>query len=301
MKKTGILILAVLLIIALPYSYAHQVNVLRDRDLTAYFDGPIRHAAKETVTIYPSVKRDIEDVFGWKIDFRASVVLVSERKQFQRMARSTITAAFALPEKRLIVIDYSRMSTDPFNLEITLKHELCHLLLYSRIGHAMPRWFEEGVCQWASDGIGEIIMDQKRSLLNRAAFKRRFIPLDSLEKTFPSDREGLLLAYEESKSFVTYIISRFGKQGVLDVLFNMREGEKTNEAFLKALSVPLADLEIQWQNSLKKRATWFTFLSYHLYEILFALTALIAIYAFIKAMKKKREYSAEESQKNLFP
>ena len=301
MKKTGPLIIAVSLIIALPCAYAYQVHVLRHRELTVFFDAPLRHAANEVVRIYPVVKADIERVFGWKVDFKTSVLLVNQRKRFRQMARSTMTVAFALPEKRLMVIDYSRMNTHPFNLEITLKHELCHLLLHSRVNKAMPRWLEEGICQWASDGIGEIIMEQKRSLLNRAAFEGRFIPLDSLERVFPDDKEGLLLAYEQSKSFVAYIIRRFGKQGVLDVLEHMRGGKNTNQAVLKALSVPMADLERHWQGSLKKRATWFTFLSYNMYEILFALTALITIYAFIRTMKKKREYSTEEQEESILP
>ncbi len=288
MKKKSVFILSVTLLLVAKCSCAYQVSMLRDRALTVYYDASIFQAAKETVRVYPFVKEDLERVFGWKIDFKVSVVLVSETNRFQRMARSNMAAAYAVPEKNLMVIDYSRMLIDPFNLEVSLKHELCHLLIHSRIGRVVPRWLEEGVCQWASDGIGEIIMDQKRSFLNRAALKGRFIPLASLEKGFPSDREGLLLAYEQSKSFVNYIIRRFGRPSVLGILANMEEGGKPKEAFHKTLSVALADLEIQWQESIRKKITWFTFLSYHLYEILFALTALIAIYAFFRAVKKKK-------------
>ena len=92
------------------------------------------------------------------------------------MAGDPLVVAFAVPQRNLIVIDYSKMITHPLSLETTLKHELCHILLHEHIKtEILPRWLDEGLCQWASGGIGEIIMDQKRSRLNRAAFSREFI------------------------------------------------------------------------------------------------------------------------------
>ena len=44
----------------------------------------------------------------------------------------------------------------------------------------------------------------------------------------------------------------------------------------------------------------FTYLSYHLYEILFAVMALISVYAFIKVMMKKRAYKREETEEGPF-
>jgi hypothetical protein len=110
----------------------------------------------------------------------------------------------------------------------------------------------------------------------------------------------MLLAYEESKSFVTHIVSRFGKEGVLSVLEHMKKGESVDTAILSALSTPLDTLEEQWHNSLRKKMTWFTHLSYYLYEILFALMALISIYAFIKITVRKRAYMAEDTEDSLY-
>ena len=147
-----------------------------------------------------------------------------------------------------------------------------------------------------SDGIGDIIMDQKRSLLNRAALRGRFIPLESLQRGFPRDNEGMILAYEESKSFVAHITSKYGKEGILRVLEGMKNGESADAAVLKALSVPLRTLEREWHDSLRRKMTWFTFLSYHLYEILFALMGLIAMVAFVKIILRKRAYIEEEME-----
>ncbi|MCD4718120.1 MAG: hypothetical protein K8R45_15440 [Desulfobacterales bacterium] len=139
-------------------------------------------------------------------------------------------------------------------------------------------------------------MDQKRSLLNRAALRGRFIPLESLKKGFPRNDEGMILAYEESKSFVAHITSKYGKEGILSVLEGMKNAEAADAAVLKALSAPLRTLEKEWHESLSRKMTWFTYLSYHLYDILFALMGLIAMVAFVKIILRKRAYIKEEME-----
>ncbi|MBW1704896.1 MAG: hypothetical protein JRJ86_06975 [Deltaproteobacteria bacterium] len=139
-------------------------------------------------------------------------------------------------------------------------------------------------------------MDQKRSLLNRAALRGRFIPLESLQKGFPRNDEGMILAYEESKSFVAHITSKYGKEGILRVLDGMKNGEAADVAVSKALSVPLRTLEKEWHDSLRRKMTWFTYLSYHLYDILFSFMGLIAMVAFIKIILRKRAYMKEEME-----
>ena len=271
--------------------HAAEFDVLRQESLTVLYDSALRQAAQDTVDIYPSLRADLQHTFGLDLNLKPTVLLLKNRNQFQRMAESPLTVAFAVPSKNLVVIDYSKMNINPFNLHVILKHELCHLLLHQHIPEALlPRWLDEGISQWASDGIGDIIMDQKRSLLNRAALKSSFIPLNALEEGFPRDKESLSLAYEESKSFVLYIISKYGKVGILRVLKCMIEGETADTAFMTALSIPLLELEKKWHQSLKQKVTWFTYLSYYIYEILFAVAAFVTIYAFIRAIVRKRAY-----------
>lgn len=283
------------------YLYAGEVHVLEKADVQVLFEPKLGSAANEVVQIYPATKTGLEGVFRWDISFRPTVLLIKNSEHFQHMAESPLTVAFAVPRKNLVVIDSTRMNIHPFSLGNTLKHELCHLLLHYYIREdLLPRWLDEGVCQWVSDGIGDILFDQKRSLLNKAAFRGRFIPLYALKDTFPRPKESLMLAYEESKSFVAHIIAHFGKEGLLAVLRHMKKGENVEAALLKALSMSLEKLEKDWQQSLRKKVTWLTYLSYHLYEILFALMAFIAIAAFIKIAFRKRAYAREDEEKRFY-
>ncbi len=158
----------------------------------------------------------------------------------------------------------------------------------------IPRWFDEGVAQWTSNGVMDILHDQKDALLPKAAFSDRIIPLGALNKGFPGNANVLRLAYEESKSFIDYIINTHGKRGLLEILGLMKDGVTLRKAVLQALGTPLYKIEEDWRSSLKENIVWFAHLSYYLYEILFAFGGLIVVYAFIKMLRKKRAYMEEE-------
>jgi len=293
-------VIIILLLIFARCVQAEEFHVLENKNAKILFDKDLEPAAREIAEIYPETRARLESAFGWSLNLRPSVLLIRDSTRFHNRGVSPLTVAFAVPKSNLIVIDYSKMARHPFTIENTLQHEMCHLLLHHHIKEKiLPRWLDEGVCQWASDGIADIILDQRRSLLNRAAYRGVFIPLGSLAQGFPPDNDGLMLAYEESKGFVSHIISLYGKESMLSVLNHMKNNESVEQAFIKALSMPLDDLEQEWHVSLRKEATWFILLSYYLYEILFGLMALISIFAFIKIILKKRAYMAEETENSL--
>ena len=270
---------------------AKELQSFQTGHVKVLFDASLKSAAEEVLNLYPIIKGDIELLFNWKLNLRPSVLLVKTRGYFIKMAGDSLVVAFAVPQKSLIVIDYSKMLRHPFSLETTLKHELIHLLLHQHINEdVLPRWLDEGLCQWASDGIGEVIRDPKSSPLNRAAFSSRFIKLHELHRKFPSNKKARLLAYEEAKSFISYLVGRFGKEIIFQVLNHMKKGKKAEEAIQTATFIPFEKLEKEWHNSLREKSTWFTFLSYYLYEILFTLMAFITVVAFIRLRIKKKMY-----------
>jgi hypothetical protein len=300
LKRLTIFVFMGLFLIFTPDAYGEKFHVLENQNARILFDNGLEPAAREIAKIYPETRARLESAFGWSLNLRPSILLIRDSTRFHNRGVSPLTVAFAVPKNNLVVIDYSKMARHPFTIENTLKHEMCHLLLHHHIKEdLLPRWLDEGVCQWASDGIADIIIDQKRSLLNRAAHRGVFIPLGSLAHGFPPDNDGLMLAYEESKGFISHIISLYGKEGMLSVLNHMKNNESVEQAFIKALSMPLDDLEQEWHVSLRKEATWLILLSYYLYEILFGLMALVSILAFIKIILKKRAYMAEHPEDSL--
>jgi len=274
-----------------------QTAVIQNDEIAVICEPPLEPAAREVIEIYPVVKKDLQNIFGWSLDFKPRVVLVKSNQNFQGITGNPLFVAVAVPEQQLVVIDYSKMNVHPFTLATTLKHELCHLLLHDQIGnHQLPRWLDEGVCQWASDGIAEILLEDDRSVLNSAVLSGRQLPLARLRDRFPRDRMSLILAYAQSKSIVDYITREYGRQAILDILRRLQNGDSAEEALDRVLSVSIEALEDDWLVHLKRAPTVLALIADHIYSVLFFLAAIITILGFVRLVIRRRKYGDEEEE-----
>ena len=275
-----------------------EVNSVQTREVVVIFEKSFESIAQEVTRIYPTVKDDLAKTLQWQIDFRSEIVLVKNKENFRKMVGNDAIIAFAVPDKNLIVLDTSRVYTKPFTLETTLKHELCHLSLHRYIEkETLPRWLDEGVCQWASGGIAELITGDDDNLLTKAIVSDRLISIKELER-FPLDEKSLILAYQESKSIVEYISNEFGKQRILQMMHFLKEGYSIDESIQKSLLITASELESKWHKHLKRKYTWFSYVSNNLYTIIFSIAAIITVYGFIRIVKKKRAYKDEEEEEH---
>ncbi len=275
--------------------YGEQVVQIRGSGVIVLFEEPLKKAAMEVIDIYPGLITELENTLRWKLHYEPAVLLIKDRETFWKIVRNDLIVACAIPEKKSIVIDYSRMNISPFTLGTTLKHELCHLLLHQYVPEGkLPKWLDEGIAQWVSNGMAEIIMDRSDSVLSRVSLTGNYIPIGDLTERFPGSREALLLAYDESKSLVEYIVGEYGIGAILDILRNLRNGDTIDTAVPASISIPLDELEEKWHASLNKKIIWVTWLSDNLYGILFFLMAMVTIFAFFKLLKRKKIAYMEE-------
>jgi Peptidase MA superfamily len=280
--------------------FADERRILETPNLIVVYDAGLEPTGQLAAAEYPIVKQELETLFQWSLDFRPTLVLLKDHRRFQNMAGHNLVVAYALPNKNVMVIDHSSMNTSPFRLRKTLKHELCHLLMHHYIrDDNLPRWLDEGICQWAGDGFADIIMDTKRDLLSAAILSDTYFDLKKLQHQFPQDNNALMLAYEQSESVVDYLSTEYGSQGILDFLKLLRQGVDLTSAFELRFAIPFDEFQYQWRKHLKQNINWFTYLSVHLYEILFAAAALLTILGFVRKMVQRRAYSAEEDEENV--
>jgi hypothetical protein len=288
-----------LIFLGIPLLSNAETISLRTPEVEILSSSSQKNIAQEVATLYPIVVAELEKDLQQEIDFRPTVVLAESRDEFRKVVGSDIILAFAIPGRNLIVLDTSRVYTKPFTLKTTLKHEVCHLFLHRSLSSEhLPRWLDEGVCQWASGGIAELMADLDGRGLSNAVISERLIDMKELER-FPLDERNLSLAYEESKSFIEFIENKFGRQGILEVLHYLKKGRSVDQAVRDALGTSLIELESAWHADLKKKYTWISYLSYHIYTILFAFATLVMIYGFIRFIKRKRAYVDEEDEENI--
>jgi hypothetical protein len=293
LNQTFLLFIYLFLILLNPLQAENKV--LKSGEVTVIFEGHQVVAAEEVANVYQSVKSELAENLGWRVDFRPTVILDRGGETIKRNTGSDIFVAYAVPPRNLIVLDTSRVYAKPFSLESTLKHELCHLVIHRNIERP-PRWLDEGVCQWVSGGIAEFMTEDGNRALENAAVSGRLISIRELVR-FPP--ENIVLAYEESKSIVEYIEKEFGKQGILRILAYMKEGRSLDDSIQKGLSVTTSELDEKWQAYLKKRRGWFSYLSRNLYGILFFFAALITVYGFMRMLKKKKEQIDEPGDEDI--
>jgi hypothetical protein len=262
-------------------------------------------SAEDLAELYAEVKAKTEELFGWTFHPKATLVIVRDRQRFLSMADNPITVAYAVPSQNTIVMDYSTTASRPFSLETTLMHEFCHLLLHDRIP-GIPRWLDEGLCQWASGGLDEIIFsqDQARAALNRAAVSDGFIPFEDLESGFPYAESPRVLAYEQSRNFVSYLARRFDPENLRAVLRGMENGETFETASLRIYGLSFERLEEDWRASVRTEWPWLAFLGNNVYTFLFVAAALATVIGFLRFLWRKRNYrdeywdAEEESEEN---
>jgi len=265
-------------------------------EVAVLYEGDKKGIAEDIVGVYPAVREEVVKKLTWDVDFRPDIVIAKDTSTFRKIVGSEIIVAFAVPERNLIVLDISRAYNKPFTLKATLKHELCHLLLHRNIRkNNLPRWLDEGVCQWVSGGVTELYTGTGDKALSRVTVSNKVIRISSLD-TFPRDEKQLLLAYEESKSFIEYIMSEYGENRLLRSLAYLKDGESIGSSFERSLSVSFPDLEQNWVAYLQRKYTWFSYVSNNLYTILFFLAGVVTVYGFLRLLKKKREYKDEEEE-----
>jgi hypothetical protein len=270
---------------------AADLASLHQNGLTVLYPPSLKAAAAEAVGLYPSVRKSLEESLRWRIDFQPTLILIKDRRPFVQMAGSDLFVAYAVPERGLMVIDYSRMVAHPFSIEVTMKHELCHLLLHRHIERQnLPKWLDEGVAQWVSGGLAEIVTHRKGYALKRATLTGTYLSWEALGDRFPREREALILAYEQSESLVVYIVTHFGLDGLNELLHHLHRGSQLEAAVSEAFFTTTDQLEAAWQRDLGRGLTLFSMMINHLYEILFFLGALLAVCGFIRYLVKKKAY-----------
>lgn len=275
---------------------ADEHILFQDESLVIRGEGHLGNEAKYLSQIYPQAKTEIERNLGWKLLSKPTVFLIGNKDIFEKISGSPFVSAFAVPSEHLIVIHISSMTSRPPILNDTFKHELCHLLLHDHVKRqVIPKWLDEGICQWISGTLGEI-MAGDGATINRIDMARRLIPLGQLAVTFPKDKDLLFLAYKESHDFVGYLTAHYGAKSLLSILQYQEEGDDIDLAISKSLSKSFEDVQEEWVNDMQKRSEWLIWAGQNLYEIIFFIMAVLSILAFVRLRISRKRYTGEEGE-----
>lgn len=292
------LLVVFIILTSLPASLcAEEMRHYMTPQITVTYEPQIENAALKIVEAYPEVKAVVEKKFGWQLKSRPTIVLLSSVKTFRSMTRNSLVTAFAVSRENLIVMDYTKMDRTPVDLRATFEHELYHLLLHEHIRRAdLPKWLDEGIAQWASGGVADIINPGNKDILKQSVLSDTMLTLDEISITFPAQPRKFVLAYQQSKSLVEFIVSEYGEDTVHAVLYSLKQGEDIETAVARNLSTDLYDLEQAWKRQLRRKYSWFTYFADHIYWILFSAAALITLLGYFRFRTRLRNYRDTEDE-----
>jgi Peptidase MA superfamily len=127
---------------------------------------------------------------------------------------------------------------------VRIPHEFVHLVFDTASTnpyHRPPRWLNEGLAVYQSEGYGSSDRGQVRD----AARSGRLIPLDGLTGQFPDGRD-FFLAYAESVAAVDFMVRTYGPEALVTLIRSYADGRTDDEAFSAALGLDTAAFGEAW-------------------------------------------------------
>ena len=131
-----------------------------------------------------------------------------------------------------------------FNWESMLWHEFCHVITLQLTHNRMPRWLSEGISVFeerqADPSWGEHLNPRYREML----LGKDLTPVSQLSAAFltPKSPVHLQFAYYQSSLVVQFLVERFGRDKLIQVLRDLRDGAEINDTLARN-TVPMAQLE----------------------------------------------------------
>jgi hypothetical protein len=134
-------------------------------------------------------------------------------------------------------------------LDVVITHEMTHLLMdmqtFNCLGNWLPRWFKEGMAEYAEGELMEPDLD-----LIREAYQEGNLPsLRLLVSSFSQDPAEAHLHYLVSNSVVDYLIQEYGSEKMGKLLNQIGAGLMIDPALEKIYGFDTYGLDSAWRKS----------------------------------------------------
>jgi succinate dehydrogenase hydrophobic anchor subunit len=135
----------------------------------------------------------------------------------------------------------SGVSADEFSHSGPMVHEFTHLVFYHMTQGNYPRWFTEGLAQYA-----EYTINNYEWLTATNSLSGRLHTMVELDAKF-DDLPNQSLAYRESFAAVRYIAEVHGDDALRQVIDQLRAGRKMDQAIQSVLAMSYSEYEQAWK------------------------------------------------------
>jgi hypothetical protein len=191
-----------------------------------------------------------------------------------------------------IIIPTDRFPLADMDIGRVTVHELVHIALERAYGRLkLPRWFHEGLAMTLS---GELSFEEQVAL-SRAILTKQLMALDSVERVNRFDAYGAALAYSQSHLAVAYLIDKYGKDGVPELLRAVRTSGSFDSALVAGFGFSPQEFDRMVQGHIIDRYRFIFFFSdTYLFWMLGAVLVVAGFIAVTIRNKRREKQMGEE-------
>ncbi|HLK35364.1 MAG TPA: peptidase MA family metallohydrolase, partial [Polyangiaceae bacterium] len=269
--------------------------------LSLEFPSSVRPRVAALVAMADEIRSRLAEDTAQPVLDRVLVRVVRSPQQMAELAPDgapplPYAAAMAYPSLRVAILAMQAPDTwEAPDLGELLAHELTHLALSdATAGHHVPRWFDEGLAIHESGEEGF----RRTWALWQAAVSRRLLPLDEIDREFPTDRYEVNVAYAESADFVRYLMRDSDRARFGSLVQRVRAGTSFDRALDDAYGTDVRKLEYEWREDVGHRFSVVPMLTGG--GVLWSLIAGLTIAAWVRkrrhAKAKLAQWAREEAE-----
>ncbi len=284
-------------------SSSFAVEEIQAKNIKVQFDKKNNVLANYVLNISDKVRESVSTKTGIKYDQTILIQIAKDTDEFNKITGIDNLAiqGIAISELNLTVINaknvFQKSNDDIFKL---LEHEFAHIYMGNVISHksdiTFPRWFNEGVAQWISDGTNELFSASFQDSLQLAFLNNKVLSFYQIIDGFPVTQDNFTLAYAQSLSMIEYLDENYGNDKLKELIKQLEIDKNFYTAFPKVYNISFNDLEKKWKEDKKESNYTFDYYFSTHFDIfisgLIILSAMLAfIFNFLKNRKIKKQYN----------
>lgn len=204
---------------------------------------------KQVAELAPRILETLEDAYtelGSELAYFPDIkvpVLLYLKQDFSAVTNSPDWAGGVYDGKIRLPLGGMRRMSD--QLAAVLYHEYMHVLVHFMAGRRAPVWLNEGLAEMA----GRRFYSPPLHNLQQAVQREGVLGWDTLAKPFSSlPADKVLLAYEQSYSLVSFMVDRYGRHKIPELLENIGKRKPWQDAIADVYQ----DYGLDWPTILRE-------------------------------------------------
>jgi len=224
---------------------------VKSDNIEVFFHGPVRKRALRILKSAEDLNALMKDILTSSKFNNIVVTMYNNNAEMfdaivhksSKQSRELITEGQAFDRENVVLVQGAgRRSIG------TATHELTHVLVAraskgSLLG--VPLWLNEGLAEYGNLDSGQ----SYDRFLEWAIDTERLMPFTSLNR-FPGEPSLTIVAYGQSKSFVDFIINKYGADKIQKILDQLSEGKRIDGALESVLGLDLIELDNLWRKKI---------------------------------------------------